>query len=180
MKREDLRSLGLNDEQVDNVMKSHHQEIDNLNAKVTDLTTERDQLNTQLGERDKDLKKLQKNSKDNEELSSQLTEMKTKYDADKQKWESNLAKTKLNGAIDAQLGQTKARDTEVIKKLIDLDSIKLGENGKVDGLQNQIDQLAKDKPYLFEGNEQQHYNPQDGEPNVKNSFADALGIVKSK
>lgn len=163
MKREDLRALGLSDEQVNSVMSQHHQEIDALDTKVTDLSAERDQLSAQVGERDKDLKQLQKNLKDNEEVSGQLAEMKTKYDNDKKKWESDLAQTKLNGAIEAALGKTNAKDPSVLKKLLNTEEIKLNENGEVDGLQNQIDQLAKNNPYLFDGKKKQEYKPAGGD-----------------
>lgn len=64
MKREDLKKLGLSDEQIEGVMSSAHgKDITSLQEKVNGLTSERDGLKSQLDERDQQLVDLQKNSK---------------------------------------------------------------------------------------------------------------------
>lgn len=165
MKREDLRELGLTDEQVDAVMKQHHVELDKSNEaadKLATIQTERDQLQEQLKERDKDLAKLQKQSKDNEEVSTQLADLKEKYDESSKQWEAERSRMKLDAAIESQLSQTNAKDTAVLKKLLNMDEIKLNDEGNLDGLQDQVTQLSKDNPYLFNGQKQQEYEPNGG------------------
>lgn len=165
MKREDLRELGLTDEQVDAVMKQHHIEVDkNSDAaeRLPAIETERNHLQEQLKERDKDLAKLQKQSKDNEEASTQLADLKEKYDESSKQWEAERSRMKLDAAIESQLSQTNAKDTAVLKKLLNMDEIKLNDEGKLDGLQDQVDQLSKDNPYLFDGPKQQGYQPVGG------------------
>ena len=63
MKREDLKNLGLTDEQIEKVMAEHGKDITSLQEKVNGLTNERDGLKSQLDERDQQLVDLQKNSK---------------------------------------------------------------------------------------------------------------------
>ncbi|GAP04891.1 phage scaffolding protein [Fructobacillus tropaeoli] len=165
MKREDLRELGLTDEQVDAVMKQHHVELDkNSDAvdKLATIQTERDQLQEQLKERDKDLAKLQKQSKDNEEVSTQLADLKSKYDESSKQWEAEKSRMKLDVALESQLSQTNAKDTAVLKKLLNMDEIKLNDDGHLDGLQDQVTQLSKENPYLFNGPTQQGYQPVGG------------------
>lgn len=53
MKREDLKNLGLTDEQIEKVMAEHGKDITSLQEKVNGLTSERDGLKSQLDERDK-------------------------------------------------------------------------------------------------------------------------------
>ncbi|MDF7636933.1 phage scaffolding protein [Leuconostocaceae bacterium ESL0958] len=182
MKREELRELGLNEEQVEAVMKQHHVEIGNANESAEKLSateTERDQLQEQLKERDKDLAKLKKQSKDNEELSTQIAELTTKYDESSKQWESEKAQMKLDAAVDSVLSQTKARDKDVLKQLLNVDTLKLTDDGKVDGLDDQIKQLETDKPFLFEGEKAQGgYKPTEGNDSTKDSFGAALGLIK--
>lgn len=180
MKREELRELGLDEAQVEAVMKQHHVELDQSKEAVDKLTaieTERDQLQEQLKERDKDLAKLQKQSKDNEEVSSQLADLQSKYDESSKQWEAERAQMKLDAAVDSALGETKARDKDVLKQLLNADSLKLTEDGKVDGLTDQIKQLETEKPFLFEGEQKQDgYKPNGGQPSNEGSFGDALGL----
>ena len=63
MKREDLKKLGLSDEQIEGMMSAHGKDITSLQEKVNGLTSERDGLKSQLDERDQQLVDLQKNSK---------------------------------------------------------------------------------------------------------------------
>lgn len=182
MKREELRELGLDENQVETVMKQHHMElgkVDQTADKLTATEKERDQLQEQLKERDKDLAKLQKQSKDNEEVSTQLADLKLKYDESSKQWDAERAQMKLDSAVDSMLSQTKARDKDVLKQLLNVDSLKLTDDGKVDGLDDQIKQLETDKPFLFEGEKSQGgYEPNDGSDSAKDSFGAALGILK--
>ena len=61
MKREDLKNLGLTDEQIEKAMAEHGKDITSLQEKVNGLTNERDGLKSQLDERDQQLVDLQKN-----------------------------------------------------------------------------------------------------------------------
>lgn len=55
MKTEDLKALGLNDEQVQKVFAMNGTELNDLKQQVTTLTTERDAARSQLGEANKKL-----------------------------------------------------------------------------------------------------------------------------
>ena len=55
MKTEELKALGLNDEQVQKVFAMNGADIERKNQTITTLTTERDAARTQLGEANKKL-----------------------------------------------------------------------------------------------------------------------------
>lgn len=55
MKTEDLKALGLNDDQVQKVFAMNGTELNDLKQQVTTLTTERDAARSQLGEANKKL-----------------------------------------------------------------------------------------------------------------------------
>lgn len=89
MKREELKNLGLTDEQIKFVMDENGKDINAQKAiteqkdqQIAALTTERDGLKTQVADRDKDIADLKKESGNTEELNKKLTELQTKYDTD--------------------------------------------------------------------------------------------------
>lgn len=162
MKREDLKALGLNDEQIEAVMASHGQAVQAVQGQVATLTTERDDYKAQAESRDKDLKKLQKDAKGNEELTKQMEELQAKYDTDTQALNEKIAAAAFDTALSEELAKTKARDPKDLKAFLNLTDIKL-ENGTFTGLSGQLETLQKDKPYLFNEGSQQSYDPAGGD-----------------
>ena len=112
MNTEALKALGLNDEQVKGVMALKGELIKQENAKLDAVSAERDSLNEQMAQRDKDIKDLKKNVGDNEELSGKLSELQGKYDTDTKALSEKLAAPKLDSAMGAALAKTKARDPQ--------------------------------------------------------------------
>lgn len=179
MKREELQKLGLSEEQVNGVMKLHGQttaEAEKLKETNESLTTERDSYKSQLDQRDHDLADLKKSAKSNDELSSQLTNLQKKYDDDTTKLTEQLDKTKLNAAVTASLAKTNARDADDLRRFLNDDELKLGEDGSLNGLDAQVEALQKSKPYLFAGKPDPHYDPAGG---GKNSGADITTLLSN-
>lgn len=166
MNTEDLKKLGLNDEQVKEVMALKGEAIKAEQAKqqatIDEITAERDSLNEQIAQRDTDIKALKKASGTNEELSSKLSDLQAKYDADTKALSETLATTKLNSAISEALGKTSARDPQDLKAFLNMDDIKLEEDGSIAGLNDQIKMLQESKAYLFNEGTQASYNPAGG------------------
>ena len=166
MNTEDLKKLGLNDEQVKEVMALKGEAIKAGQAKqqatIDEITAERDSLNEQIAQRDTDIKALKKASGANEELSSKLSDLQAKYDADTKALSETLATTKLNSAISEALGKTSARDPQDLKAFLNMDDIKLEEDGSIAGLNDQIKMLQESKAYLFNEGTQASYNPAGG------------------
>ena len=169
MNTEALKALGLNDEQVKGVMALKGELIKQENAKLDAVSAERDSLNEQMAQRDKDIKDLKKNVGDNEELSGKLSELQGKYDTDTKALIEKLAATKLDSPQGAALAKTNARDPQ------DMEAIKINDDGELTGLNDQISKLQDSKGYLFDGGTQQGYNPAGGgTPKQPSNLAEAM------
>ena len=151
MKRKFLKDeLGLSDDVITKVLKANGEDIERVEAKATASNTERDNLQTQLNERDQQLKDLKKTAGDNEELQKQIQ---TLQDGNKQAakdFEDKLAQTKIDGALELAMRDYKVRDSKAIMPFLDKDTIKLDDSGKVTGLKEQMETIKKDKDFLFE------------------------------
>lgn len=93
MKREDLEKLGLSEEQVNGVMKlksTAMSEIDTLNSKITQLTTDKENLQKQLNDanteiqsyKDMDIDSIKKSAED---WKTKFEEMEANQKAEKEK-----------------------------------------------------------------------------------------------
>ncbi|MDR2833532.1 MAG: phage scaffolding protein, partial [Streptococcaceae bacterium] len=129
MNTEELKKLGLSEEQVKSVFALHGSVVNGLNQQVSELTTERDDFKTQLTGRDKDLKDLQKQVKDNEELSTQFKDLQNKYTTETEALTQKVAAVTYDNKLKEALGKTKARDTADLAKFLDHEAIKLNDDG---------------------------------------------------
>ena len=151
MERKFLKDeLGLTDEQIGKILAANGQDIDKYEAQVSGLTTERDNLQTSVDERDKQLKGLKSSVGDNDELKKQIEQLQSDNKQAKADFDTQLASTKKNGAIELAMRDAKARDAKAVMPFIDSSIIKLSDDGKVVGLDEQIKSLKEDKSFLFE------------------------------
>ncbi|GAX06816.1 phage minor capsid protein [Secundilactobacillus pentosiphilus] len=150
MKRSELTDLGLNDEQVEGVMKLNNADISPLKSQLTSAEQERDSANSQLTEHEKQLTALKKSAGDNDELKDQISQLQKENKESKTKFEAELAQTQKDNAINLALRDANARDAKAVLPFIDQDTVKLDENGKLTGLTEQLENLKGDHDYLFD------------------------------
>ena len=162
MKREELKKLNLNDEQIDKVMSLHGADVESAKSKMEELNKTNESLQSQIAERDKDLKSLKKQAGDNEELTNHYKELQSKYKQDTENLTKELQQTKLNSAVDSALGKAKVRNTKAAKALLNMDDIQLNDKGELEGLDKQISSLQKTDGYLFDQGNKEPYQPQGG------------------
>ena len=131
MKREDLKNLGLTDEQIEKVMAEHGKDITSLQEKVNGLTNERDGLKSQLDERDQQLVDLQKNSKNVDDLNEQIKQLQSDNKKANEEWQNKLATQTKNFKIKTALREA---DEEAFETLVEVMSAKaiLKDNGWLD------------------------------------------------
>jgi len=159
---ETLKAKGLSDEQIKEVMAEHGASITGIKEKLKIAETERDNLNEQITQRDKDIKKLQETAKGSETMETELANLKQAYADEKQKHAAELMSMQFNNALAAEVGKTNARDAEDLLRFIDTDVVKF-EDGKLTGVSEQITALQESKPYLFDGEiKQGNYSPNVG------------------
>lgn len=157
MQREFLKGLGLDDEAIEKVMAEHGKDVTAAKQQMSDVEAERDGLKAQLSERDKDIEDLKKNSGTSDELKQQITDLQQKNKDLESTYQSELAATKKNSAIELALAGAKAKNPKAVKALLDGDKLELTEEG-IKGLDEQLSALQESDAYLF-GEEQKSSNP---------------------
>lgn len=149
MNREELKALGLTDEQIDKVMASHGKVINDTKEKLNTVRTERDDLKEQLTSRDQQLESLSKQVKDNEELTAEINRLKEDNKNATQELQQKLERQAFDFSLEKALTDAKVRNPKAVKALLDLESIKL-DGEKLLGLDDQLTSIKESDSYLFE------------------------------
>ena len=109
------------------------------------------ELEVQLKDRDTQLAELSKNNKDNENLLNQIKDLQALNKQTTADYENKINQIQFDYALDGALTNAKSKNNKALKALLDMNSIKYQE-GKLEGLQEQIEALQKDASYLFDLN----------------------------
>lgn len=109
------------------------------------------ELEVQLKDRDTQLADLSKNNKDNENLLNQIKDLQALNKQTTTDYENKINQIQFDYALDGALTNAKSKNNKALKALLDMNSIKYQE-GKLEGLQEQIEVLQKDASYLFDLN----------------------------
>ena len=107
------------------------------------------ELEVQLKDRDTQLADLSKNNKDNESLLNQIKDLQALNKQTTTDYENKINQMQFDYALDGALTNAKSKNNKALKALLDMNSIKYQE-GKFEGLQEQIEALQKDASYLFD------------------------------
>lgn len=159
MKREDLKKLGLTDEQVNSVMAEHGKTVTDLNTRLATAEQEVTQYKEQLTTNQEELNTLKDSARGNEELTKQLTDLQAKFDESKTLSEQQLSAQQKDFAIKLALKEAKALDEDIVLGQLDKDTIKVVD-GKLQGFDEQLKVLQESKNFLFQKNEEQKNSPQ--------------------
>lgn len=163
MTKEELKALGLTDEQVEAVAKDY----DNYVPKTEheQKKTELEQAKAEQKRINKELDGLKKNNANNEELTKQIEAMKAEAEKRQKDYDANIKQMKLDAAVDKSIMGAKAKNGKAVKALLDLTGAEVGDDGIVKGLDDQLKKLKESDAYLFEVAEKHHIDgikPQDG------------------
>ena len=107
------------------------------------------ELEVQLKDRDTQLADLSKNNKDNEALLNQIKDLQALNKQTTADYENKINQIQFDYALDGALTNAKSKNNKALKALLDMNSIKYQE-GKFEGLQEQIEALKNDASYLFD------------------------------
>lgn len=190
MKREELKELGLTDEQIGSIMALHGVTVNELNSRVSTAEQQATQYQEQLEKNQNELNDFKANAKGNEDLTKQLEDLQSRFDEIKTSSEQQIADLKKSSAIDLALTQAGAKNIKAAKALLDSESLELTDEG-LKGLDDQLAALKESDSYLFGSNEPVPPNPEGkkatfgGNPssgqNVEEDvFAKALGVLPNK
>ena len=159
MKKEDFIALGISPELAAKAAEASGRELEGYVPKnqLDTASSENKALKQSIADRDKQLETLKASAGDNEELKKQIETMK-QQNADQEKaHKAELAQIRLDNAIDAALISAGAKNGKAVKALIDVSKVKLGEDGKLTGWEEQIKAVQKSDSYLFAAKQQNHF-----------------------
>lgn len=150
MKREDLKDMGLNDDQITSVLTAYSKDITPLKEQLNSLTGERDNLKQQVSDRDSQLDDLRKNAGKNDELEAKIKQLQDDNKATATKYQNELAAKEKGFKIESALRDAKAKNVKAVLSLIDTDKVEVTKDGSLSGLADQIDAVKKSDDYLFD------------------------------
>lgn len=170
LKREMLINAGITEkEAIDEIMQAYGAGLEHARTQERQtLLAENETLKQQLETQSQTLEDLKKSSEANSDVKQALEKLQQEYEQYKVESDSKLQQINKTNAIALALKDVKAYDSDVLMKLIDIDKIELGEDGKPK-LDEVVNGLRESKPFLFEQEQvQQQTQPQivvGGNPN---------------
>ena len=155
MKRDELIKLGLTEDQATAVLNAYADELKGYvpQSRLSEVIEERNGLKDQIKERDKQIETLKASAGDNQALKDQIAELQKQNSDATKEYEGKITQLRLDNAVDVALSGAKAKNTKAVRALLDLTKAKVGEDGKVEGLDAQIKAIQKSDAYLFESTE---------------------------
>lgn len=153
MKREDLTKLNLTDEQVDAVMKLHGSDIEKHKGDIAAAKAELEAANKQLAEASAAIDGFKK--LDIEGVKKSADEWRTKAEQAEAARVAEIAKIKFDHALDVALTGAKAKNAKAVKALLNMEALKLIEDGSILGLSEQLEKIKSEADYLFDSGKQE-------------------------
>ena len=141
---------------TDEKMQQFDKEIGGRFVAKTDYNSKLEEikgLNTQISERDKQLKTLKDSAGDNEELQKQSKKLQDENKQAQTNFDKQMHDFKFNSALEKELMKANALDCDLVKVKLDKTTMKLLEDGTIQGLSEQLEGVQKDFGYLFKGTE---------------------------
>lgn len=153
MTKEVLMKMGLTEEQATKVLEAHTTAINGKyipKERFDEVNTKKQQLETSVAERDKQLDDLKKSTGDVEALKTQIQTLQNENKTKEEAYKTELSNLKKNNALDLALSGAKVKNNKAIKALLDGEKIKLKDDGTLEGLADQLEAIKKSDAYLFE------------------------------
>ncbi|MSS77176.1 phage scaffolding protein [Anaerococcus sp. AGMB00486] len=154
MKTEELKEIGLNDEQIAAVFKLRGKEVEDYNQLKNNfetLKTENENFKNQVASANEQIEAFK--DMDIESIKASAEEYKNKYEQAQIKAKEDMDNITLNNAIDLGLVNAGSRNLKAAKALLDIDSLKDSKNLN-DDLKAQIEGLKESDSYLFKTEEE--------------------------
>ncbi|PKD98539.1 phage scaffolding protein [Macrococcoides caseolyticum] len=161
MERKDLTELGIEAEAVDKIMEMYGKDVNPIKQENESLKAEVKSFKEQVADRDNQLDEIKTKVGDAEALNATIDSLK-QANKDKDEAHQNLVnQVKLDYEIKLALNEAGAKNERAVKALIDLDTVKINEDGQLIGLNEQLTNLKSTDDYLFNG----PINPKDKDIN---------------
>jgi homoserine dehydrogenase len=151
MKREFLKELGLEKEVIDQIMEENGKDIESSKAEAAAEKTRADGLQGQLADANKEIESYK--DMDVEGIKKSAEDYKKKFEESEAKSKKDMADLKFSHALDAGLSKAKAKNSKSVKPLLDLEALKLQEDGTILGLNEQLEKIKGENDFLFESDD---------------------------
>nr|DAH27576.1 MAG TPA: minor structural protein [Caudoviricetes sp.] len=106
MKKEELLSIGLTEEQADKVFALNGKDIEKHKKAAEEAKADKEVVEKQLSDRDKDIEALKKSTGDAAAIQKQLDELQGKYDKETEAYKFQLAQRDYQAAIDKAIADS--------------------------------------------------------------------------
>ena len=147
MKREDLKALGLEDDVIEKVLTAHGKD---MAAQTTSLTTTQAELETLKGQlTDANAAIESFKAMKPEELKVAADDWKVKYEKATTESAAQLANLKFDHALESALVGAKVKNAKAVSALLSTKNLKLTDDGKILGLDEQLTKIKSENDYLF-------------------------------
>ncbi len=123
--------------------------IENVDVRYNKLQEQKKELDKMLKANQTQLDELSKNNENSQELKKMLDDLQVSNKNQISEYESKIQKMEFDYALDKTLSNAKCKNNKALKALLDLDGINYQE-GKINGLEDQLNALKQDCGYLFE------------------------------
>ncbi len=155
MKKEDFVALGIDESAAEKCAAASAEELKGFipKARFDEVNNEKKALEKTLSERDEQLETLKKSTGNVEEMKKQIADLQAENKTKDEAHAAEMAKLKLDNAVDTALTAAGAKNIKAVRALLDSSGLKLGEDGKPEGLTAQLEALKKSDGYLFKESE---------------------------
>lgn len=153
MKKEELLSIGLTEEQADKVFAMNGKDIEKHKKAAEDAKADKEALEQQVSDRDKDIEELKKNSGDAAKIQEKLDELQGKYDKETEAYKAQLAQRDYLSAIDKAIADSgvkfSSKSAEKAFRAGIGDSKLELKDGALEGFDKYLEKAKSDDPSAF-------------------------------
>ncbi len=140
-------------------MKTKYKDIDLVDSskyieksKFDEVKQAKKQLETDIKDRNTQLEDLKKSAGDNATLKQQIEQLQNDNKKKDEEYQAELKDLKLTNAIKLAITDS-AQDVDLVSGLIDKSKLILSDDGKITGLDEQVNGLKEGKSFLFKSEE---------------------------
>lgn len=149
MKKDELKNLGLTDDQVEKVLAGYKDFIPK--SRFDEVNEAKKNAEALIVERDKQIEELKKSAGASDDLKKQIEQLQADNKAAVEAKDAEIKQIKINNAVNTALISAGAKNVKAALALLNLEKAELADDGTVKGLKEQIDALktADDSKFLF-------------------------------
>lgn len=150
-----LKNCGVEEEKANEIVKAmgeakiYTTNLENVDVRYNKLQEQKKQLEEASKTYQKQLEELTKSNADVEALNKLVKQLQLSNKELEENHSKEMHNLQFNFALEGALTNAKSKNNKALKALLNMDNIKYQE-GKLEGLQEQIEALQKDASYLFD------------------------------